>query len=126
LTWQTSLCTSTTGQDVVWEEWEPLGDNIVCDGTRHIVVKRFRTHTHGWHSPEEMMDPTLPVVVNTKIMTNGPAGAVPAHGMRRPPGPTREDDGPASLRPGAPLASVSEGKTTRPVAFPRSPLIEKR
>ena len=61
------------GQDIVWERWMPLGDDIVCDGTRHSVVKRFRTTATFWR--DDSMDPGLPVVVNTKIMTNGPAGA---------------------------------------------------
>jgi hypothetical protein len=58
------------GEDLVWTEWEPLGDDIVCDGTRHSVVRRLAPR-----SPDGPLDPALPVVVNTKIIVSGPGGA---------------------------------------------------
>jgi hypothetical protein len=67
--WADVIVYQYDGQDDVWQAWEPLGDDIVCDGTRHSVVRRFRTAA---------MDPTLPVVVNTKIIVRGPTSGASA------------------------------------------------
>lgn len=75
--WADVVVEQYDGEDLVWTEWEPLGDDIVCDGTRHSVVRRFRTHSAKWHAPEAM-DLTLPVVVNTQIIVRGPTGGASA------------------------------------------------
>jgi hypothetical protein len=71
--WADVVVYQETGE---WERWMPLGDDIVCDGTRHTVVRRFRTTATRWL--KDSMDPTLPVVVNTKIIVRGPTGGASA------------------------------------------------
>ena len=50
---------------IAWERIDTLADDVVCDGTRHTLVKRIRTTPTLWR--DDSMDPTLPVVVNTHI-----------------------------------------------------------
>jgi hypothetical protein len=67
-----------TGEGTAWDgDAQTLGYDIVCDGTRNSIVKRFRTTAGGWHP--NSIDPGLPVTVNAYFYAGGPGGAANAH-----------------------------------------------
>jgi hypothetical protein len=67
--WADIVVSQWDGQDRVWEAWQPLGDDIICDGSRRSVVRRFPKLSH-----DRPIDPTLPVRVNTKMYLSSPTG----------------------------------------------------
>jgi hypothetical protein len=61
--WTEIIVRQDRGPDDVWEHYDwTLFKDVICDGTRYTVVRRFAPR-----SPEGRMDPALPVHVRAGI-----------------------------------------------------------
>jgi hypothetical protein len=64
--WAFVEASQARGQRQVWSAWEPIGERVVCDGTRHRIVLPLQGYRESDSAPAHPRA-TLPIQVNAQL-----------------------------------------------------------